>query len=274
MKTYRDIDKYGMMVEGPNGGLHDAWWRTSLAHAAYGLTELWQGLDKCIIDPEKTNGILRHPEILDKTMSRDGIVQHLSCAIISDKKNHAMSLANALPKRISNRYKHTIGSWAFVQMVASGFQNNVHLWSFMAILNMIPSAFMNYPLKWLGVKKNRFYFPFGIKIKGKDHGGWYPEFYTVHLTAWMLHVTPNNIFKNIAIRLIAMATPRSNVLIRKLCGLKYDDSDLCPREGWQWQRLPWVKYHGISNRKISHAYAGYALDINILPAIRHEKSYL
>ena len=110
---------------------------------------------------------------------------------------------------------------------------------------------VNYPFKWLGIK----------------NGKWYPHLFTAHLTAWMLFITPNNLFKWLAIKIMLAGIPKSNLLIRKLLGCKVEVSQAVYRMEWQWQRLPWVKYRGINLSEISEEEAGYALDVDILSVI-------
>ncbi len=158
-------------------------------------------------------------------------------------------LAAKLRYRISSRYRWTIDGWLWVKMLAgrSWFK---YLWSFLACFTSM-IFLLNYPLKWLGIK----------------NGKWYPHLFTAHLTAWMLFITPNNLFKWLASRIMLAGIPTSNLLIRKLLGCRIDISNAVYRKGWQWQRLPWVHYHGIDLTEITREEAGFALDVDILEAI-------
>ena len=248
---YRFVDKYSMLLERstPNLGRPDALWRTSLAYIAYKMPMFKAGIYSCIKRPDEVNGIMRHPEYEVPNTSRDAIVMML-CAIRSSDKEEAATIADALPYKISTKYSFWIDSYDWVQMIA-GHTSGI-IFSFASIFTMIPRL-LNYPLKWMGFKHER----------------WYPDFFTVHLTAWMLYYTPNNVFKRLSQLIIRLSTPKSNLLIRTLTGSKITYEDLVkykivPRKGYQWQRLPWVDYIGIDNSPITHELAGWSYDTNLL----------
>lgn len=258
MIIHRYVDEYGCLLQQNRHGTcvecgrGDALWRTSLAYIAYKDQLFYDGLMACInenIPLGEPNSIKRHPIADKKDTSRDQVIMLLVSLFLKEDGKECFELAKKLKFRISKRYRWTIDSWFWVQML-SGKLWMKYLWSFLACFTSM-AFLINYPFKWLGI----------------TNGKWYPFLFTAHLTAWMLHITPNNLFKWFASKIMLAGIPRSNLLLRKLLGCKIDSSKAIIRMGWQWQRLPWVSYHGIDLYEISREEAGYALDVDILGAI-------
>ena len=258
MIIHRFIDNYGCLLQQNRHGTciecgrGDALWRTSLAFIAYKDQQFFDGMMACIdknLELGKPNSIKRHPATDRKDTSRDQVIMLLVALFLKGENNECQELANQLKYRISNRYRWTIDSWFWVKMLGGKLWLK-YLWSFLACFTSL-AFLVNYPFKWLGIK----------------NGKWYPHLFTAHLTAWMLFITPNNLFKWLATRIMLAGIPKSNLLIRRLLGCKIDKSKAVIRRGWQWQRLPWVHYHGIDLSEISREEAGFALDVDILEVI-------
>lgn len=257
MVIHRFIDKHSCLLQQNTHGTciecgkGDALWRTSLAYIAYNDQQFYDGMMACIdknIELGRPNSIKRHPDKDEKDTSRDQVIMFLVALFLKGDGCECGELAKKLKYRISNRYRWTIGSWLWVKMLG-GKQWLKYLWSFLICFTAC-TFLVNYPYKWLGIKNEKLY----------------PFLFTAHLTAWMLYVTPNNSFKWLASKIMLGGIPKSNLLIRKLLGCKVDNSRAVCRMGWQWQRLPWVKYHGINLSEISREEAGVALDVDILEA--------
>lgn len=258
MIIHRFIDEYGCLLQQNTHGTcvecsrGDALWRTSLACIAYKNSQFYSGIMACIdknLVLGEPNSIKRHPTAERKDTSRDQMIMMLVALILRADGNEGMELAKKLQYRISSRYKWTIDSWFWVKML-SGKVWMKYLWSFLACFTSM-AFLVNYPFKWLGITNEK----------------WYPHLFTAHLTLWMLFITPNNLFKWIACKILLGGIPKSNLLLRKLLGCKVDNSAGKIRMGWQWQRLPWVSYHGINLYEISREEAGFALDVDILESI-------
>lgn len=258
MVIHRFLDEYNCLLQQNRHGTcvecgrGDALWRTSLAFIAYRDQLFYNGMMACIDDnlvQGKPNSIKRHPVTGRKDTSRDQVIMLLVALFLKGGGSQGKELANKLKYRISNRYRWTFDAWLWVKMLGGKLWLK-YLWSFLACFTSM-MFLLNYPFKWLGIK----------------NGKRYPHLFTAHLTAWMLFITPNNIFKWLATRIMLAGIPKSNLLIRKLLGCRIDISAAVCRMGWQWQRLPWVHYHGIYLSEISREEAGYALDVDILEVI-------
>lgn len=258
MIIHRFIDKYGCLLQQNSHGTcvecgkGDALWRTALAFIAYKDQQFYNGMMACF-DKNKTigepNSIKRHPSLDENDTSRDQVIMLLVALFLKEDGKECQELASKLKFRISTRYSWSVSSWFWVKML-SGKSWYQYLWSILTCFTAC-MFLVNFPFKWLGITNSK----------------WYPYLFSAHLTAWMLYVTPNNLFKWFASKIMLAGIPKSNLLIRKLLGRKIVNTNAVIRMGWQWQRLPWVKYHGINLSEISREEAGYALDVDILESI-------
>ena len=260
---YRDYDKYGMML-GDGKGQPDALWRTSLAYIAYPRdSRPLEGIRACIKQPTETNGILRHPESEEKNTSRDAIIM-LMTALAINQPELACASAGMLPRRISDRYRHSPSSWAFIKMLQ---HNRTGRWlSFLSMLETIYPAIIVPILRKRGVVKNRIWLPkWFYRMTGLEFTSRYPDYYAIHLRQWMLYLAKDNLFKRAAEALIRRVWA-GNQLVLAL--QRRETMDVPPRKGWQWQRLPWVQYTGIDLSVLDTNGEKYVMDIDIIHQIQ------
>jgi len=243
--AHRYIKNNGELWEGESGGLGDVAWRTALAYIAYPTNKQFKKALYNLIKSYDTNGVLRHSNHDGKDTSRDAICMLLVAFTINDPLE-ALSIAEKLPYRISDRFYHTPGSWDFVKTMA--WESNGVLFCLESIVTLIVGGTLNGIGKLFNIKSEKFYLI---------------PMYTLHMTGWMLEVIPSHFLQKIAKKLLGIAVPKSNSLLRVLAGKSHIE-EVVLRTLWQWQRLPWVKYHGIENNALTIREAGVTLDRDIV----------
>jgi len=264
MKRHRYLDDFGLLLKGENGSKGDSILRTFYLYFiqkrmckeyTVDLKKMEDGIKSCTFSHSIKNGIRRHPELFDRNdTSQDAVIGWILFKYYQHNCDITFKyIIKQLPRQISDKYKWSFSWWDWVKMMKGETNGNIFFFTtiFYSMLHWVV-----WPLKWLGFKKGSSY-PFG--------------FFNIHLIAWMLyHSSKSNVLANIARSFVSVAVPKSNLLIRMLLNRKVkQDFTLVPRKGWPWQRLPWVKYHGIDNSEIDYKtlIAGYALDIDIVTAL-------
>jgi len=210
------------------------------------MAQLSKGFKSCFINYEK-NGIIRHPDLKDSNdTSMDAVIGYMLYCKLHYPEDVYESWMFRIPVEISDKYKWTSFWYDWVKMQSGRSKGN--LFYLGTILLGIGMALTIWPMKWLGFKKGKYYF----------------NFFNVHLNAWMIYFSPDSRFKKIASHFLSLAVPRYNTLVRLLLQKGFKMRIKKPMEGWEWQRLHWVKYTGITNKVISHNQAGIAIDVDIL----------
>jgi len=253
MKTHRYIENGFVLEDGlEDEGKGDALLRTmyySKTKKLSGFDEQIKAFDACTVNSTETNGILRHPDLKNNDTSMDAMIGWI---IFTKRKLPYYSfreIVSGLPRQISDKYRWSSSWWSWVQSLSGKTRG---WWFLISTIFMGMAYWSNWPLKWLGITDGKKYF----------------HFFNVHLAAWMLYTMESGgILKWLAKASLAIATPKSNALVRKLLGWGYNGEQMYSAKGWKWERLPWVKYHGIDNSEITPEKAGITLDIDIIKYI-------
>lgn len=260
MKEYRYIDKYYALLEGDGGSKGDAILRTfyffktiqgTLYHNQY-KEDIARFFRSVTIRHflNNTNAVARHPDLsCNKDASMDAMIGWILYHREVLDEAEFERIVGFLPRQISDKHRWTFPWWDWVKYHQGNSRGH---WFLFCTIFMGIAYWSNWILKACKITK----------------GSWYLNYFNVHLAAWMIWSMDNrNILRWIARWTLAVATPKSNALVRKLLKKSYNNTLNYPAKGWKWQRLPWVEYTGIDNSEISRQEAGYPIDVDILKQI-------